>query len=214
MGMLTSVSVMPSMNGWYIVASGGSQWSGALRTTQGSLRRKCTEEEQDVHRGENIKSHHLWLVDHPQLCVKASRHCAGWCCCPLQRTPWRVSVIHTAVAVMEADILQNMCLKFFLFWRFMMLTNIHSYGIKEFWRHGEAGFVDLAAVAAEQEQVSKILARYDVKDCFNFDETGLFALSEFSKLIWMCRWTNSWCCKQCTTRPRPCHRAKEWQDER
>jgi hypothetical protein len=50
------------------------------------------------------------------------------------------------------------------------------YGLKEFRRHGEAGSVDLEAVAKEHEQVAKVLTSYALKDQFNFDESGLLGL--------------------------------------
>lgn len=43
-------------------------------------------------------------------------------------------------------------------------------------RHGEAGSVDLAAIEAERERLSKVLANYAKKDQFNFDKFGLFGL--------------------------------------
>jgi len=51
-----------------------------------------------------------------------------------------------------------------------------AYKIKEFRRHGEAGSVDLAAVAAERIRVSAIISKFHPKDRFNFDETSFFAL--------------------------------------
>ncbi|KAF9230639.1 hypothetical protein BU15DRAFT_91076 [Melanogaster broomeanus] len=51
-----------------------------------------------------------------------------------------------------------------------------AYKIKEYRRHGEAGSVDVEAVAAEQTRVQKILSTFPPKDRFNFDETRLFAL--------------------------------------
>jgi hypothetical protein len=51
-----------------------------------------------------------------------------------------------------------------------------AYKIKERWRHGEAGSVNLADVEAERERFGDILAAFHPDDRFNFDETGLFAL--------------------------------------
>lgn len=51
-----------------------------------------------------------------------------------------------------------------------------AYKIKVFRRHGEAASVDLLAVEQEQARVAAILQQYKPQDCFNFDETGLFAL--------------------------------------
>jgi hypothetical protein len=51
-----------------------------------------------------------------------------------------------------------------------------SYGLKEHRWHGEAGSVDLAAVAEERNRISKILAKYPKKNQLNFDESGLFGL--------------------------------------
>jgi hypothetical protein len=51
----------------------------------------------------------------------------------------------------------------------------NSSKIKEHQRHGEAGSVDTSAVEAEQIRVRGILAKFAPRDCFNFDETGLFA---------------------------------------
>ncbi|KIJ40018.1 hypothetical protein M422DRAFT_257083 [Sphaerobolus stellatus SS14] len=52
-----------------------------------------------------------------------------------------------------------------------------AYNIKEFRRHGEAGSVDLASVAAERVRVSAILAKFEPKDRFNFDEKSFFAFA-------------------------------------
>jgi hypothetical protein len=51
-----------------------------------------------------------------------------------------------------------------------------AHKIKEHRRHGEASSVDEKAVHDERERVQEILKQYDLKDIFNFDETGLFAL--------------------------------------
>jgi len=48
--------------------------------------------------------------------------------------------------------------------------------LKEFRRHGEAASVDKGAVAREREQIAAILAEYEKRDQFNFDETSLFGL--------------------------------------
>jgi len=53
----------------------------------------------------------------------------------------------------------------------------NAYKIKERRRHGEAGSVDIAAVAAEQACVATILSSFALKDQFNFDETSFFLLS-------------------------------------
>jgi hypothetical protein len=50
------------------------------------------------------------------------------------------------------------------------------YGLKEHHWHGEAGSVDLAAVAEERKRVSKNLAKYPKKNQLNLDESGLFGL--------------------------------------
>jgi len=52
----------------------------------------------------------------------------------------------------------------------------NAYKIKEFRRHGEAGSVDLAAVAAERIRVSAILSKFQPRDRFDFDKTSFFAL--------------------------------------
>lgn len=49
-----------------------------------------------------------------------------------------------------------------------------SNGLREYRRHGEAGSVDLAAVAAERVRMQNILSEYAERDRFNFDESGLF----------------------------------------
>ncbi len=54
-----------------------------------------------------------------------------------------------------------------------------TYKIKEHRRHGEAGSVDMEAVKEECLRVQGILEQYAIKDRFNFDETGLFALYVF-----------------------------------
>jgi hypothetical protein len=51
-----------------------------------------------------------------------------------------------------------------------------TYKIREHRRHGEAGSVDLDAVAAQRIQCQKILAKYSPKDRWNFDETSFFPL--------------------------------------
>jgi hypothetical protein len=48
------------------------------------------------------------------------------------------------------------------------------YKIREVRRHGEAASADLAAVGAERGRMQGILAAYDKKNRFNFDESGLF----------------------------------------
>ena len=48
--------------------------------------------------------------------------------------------------------------------------------MKEYRRHGEAGSVDVEAVKQERERVSKVLEKYEKKDRFNTDKTGLFGL--------------------------------------
>ncbi|KAH7929555.1 DDE-domain-containing protein [Leucogyrophana mollusca] len=52
-----------------------------------------------------------------------------------------------------------------------------AYKIKEFRRHGEAGSVDLNAVARERARVQKILSTFPSKDRWNFDESSLFAFA-------------------------------------
>jgi hypothetical protein len=58
----------------------------------------------------------------------------------------------------------------------MLISLVHRYGLQERRRHGEAGSVDLAAVAEERKRLSKILAEYPKKNRLNFDESGLFGL--------------------------------------
>ena len=57
-----------------------------------------------------------------------------------------------------------------------MKHSVSSYNIREFRRHGEAASVDVAAVEKERERIREIMAQYDPKDVFNFDESGLFGL--------------------------------------
>jgi len=57
-----------------------------------------------------------------------------------------------------------------------VLSFCKAYNIKEHQRHGEASSVDLIAVKAERACLQALLAKYPVKDCFNFDESSLFAL--------------------------------------
>ncbi len=45
---------------------------------------------------------------------------------------------------------------------------------KNFKPHGEAGSADLAEVEAERERIKAILAKYELRDIYNMDETGLF----------------------------------------
>lgn len=54
------------------------------------------------------------------------------------------------------------------------MNSMHRYGLKEIRRHGEAASVDQDAVMAERRRVQEILAKYEQKNIFNFDETGLF----------------------------------------
>jgi hypothetical protein len=49
-----------------------------------------------------------------------------------------------------------------------------AYGIRERRRHGEAGSVDVQAVATERKRLAEILKMFLPKNIFNFDETGLF----------------------------------------
>lgn len=58
-----------------------------------------------------------------------------------------------------------------------------SYDLREIRRHGEAGSVDQEAVARERQRLAAILKEYQPKDIWNFDETGLFALSVFVFLL-------------------------------
>ena len=57
-----------------------------------------------------------------------------------------------------------------------MLIQLGRYNLRERRRHGEAGSVDQAAVKVERARMSKILAKYPMRDRLNFDESGLFAL--------------------------------------
>jgi len=50
------------------------------------------------------------------------------------------------------------------------------FNLKEFRRHGEAGSVDVQAVAGERERVKGIFDEYGPENNLNFDETGLFGL--------------------------------------
>ncbi|KIJ47111.1 hypothetical protein M422DRAFT_128781, partial [Sphaerobolus stellatus SS14] len=52
-----------------------------------------------------------------------------------------------------------------------------AYKIREFRRHGEAGSVDINAVADEHIRLAAILKKFKPKDRFNFDETSLFAFA-------------------------------------
>lgn len=51
------------------------------------------------------------------------------------------------------------------------------YQVKEIHRHGEAGSVDLDAVAAEQLRIREVVALYPPDKRFNGDETALFGLA-------------------------------------
>ena len=51
--------------------------------------------------------------------------------------------------------------------------NYHRYGIKEYRKHGEAGSIDEEAVKVERKRLAVILAEYEKKDQWTFDETGL-----------------------------------------
>ncbi|VDB95332.1 unnamed protein product [Peniophora sp. CBMAI 1063] len=53
----------------------------------------------------------------------------------------------------------------------------NAYGLKTLRRHGEAGSVDLEAVAKERARLAPIIAQYDPKDTLNFDESGLFTFA-------------------------------------
>jgi hypothetical protein len=58
----------------------------------------------------------------------------------------------------------------------MLINDLLSYNLREYRRHGEAGSVNLEAVKAKHERISKILADYPKKDWVNFNESGLFRL--------------------------------------
>jgi hypothetical protein len=49
-----------------------------------------------------------------------------------------------------------------------------AYKIREHRRHGEAGSVDLDAVAAEQARCQQLLARFTPRDRYNVDETAFY----------------------------------------
>ena len=51
-----------------------------------------------------------------------------------------------------------------------------AYKLKEYWRHGEAGSVDLEAVEAERQRVQGILRNFAPHNRLNLDETSFFAL--------------------------------------
>ena len=51
-----------------------------------------------------------------------------------------------------------------------------TYNLQEHRRHGEAGSVDLDAVAAKRQRIAKILVKFAPRDRWNFDEMSLFAL--------------------------------------
>ena len=57
-----------------------------------------------------------------------------------------------------------------------------AYKIKEFWRHGEAASVDLAAVEAKRKRVQELMKKYAPCDRWNWDKTSLFSMciSSFS----------------------------------
>ncbi|THV02306.1 DDE-domain-containing protein [Dendrothele bispora CBS 962.96] len=52
-----------------------------------------------------------------------------------------------------------------------------TYKIKEYQRHGEAGSVNLEAVAAERKRIKEITMQYAKRDMFTTDETGLFGFA-------------------------------------
>jgi len=49
-----------------------------------------------------------------------------------------------------------------------------QFRIKEYRRHGEAGSVNLDAVATERERMQGLLEKYAPRDRLNFDESGMF----------------------------------------
>jgi hypothetical protein len=61
------------------------------------------------------------------------------------------------------------------------LANCHSHlsrhRLKEIRKHGEAGSVDIEVVKKEQARIKKLLASFQPEDCWNVDESALFAFA-------------------------------------
>jgi len=49
--------------------------------------------------------------------------------------------------------------------------------LKEIQRHGEAGSVKIETVEEEQTHIKELLARFQPEDCWNVDESALFAFA-------------------------------------
>ncbi len=54
---------------------------------------------------------------------------------------------------------------------------MNRYKLKEIQKHGEVGSVDIATVIEEQAWIKELLARFQPEDCWNMDESALFAFS-------------------------------------
>jgi hypothetical protein len=53
----------------------------------------------------------------------------------------------------------------------------HVHKLKEIQKHGEAGSVDIETVKKEQACIKELLARFQPEDCWNVDESALFAFA-------------------------------------
>jgi len=54
---------------------------------------------------------------------------------------------------------------------------LNRHKLKEIWKHGEAGSVDITTVEMERACIKELLVRFQPEDQWNVDESALFAFS-------------------------------------
>ena len=54
-------------------------------------------------------------------------------------------------------------------------SHLSRHQLKEIRRHGEAGSVNIETVEEDQARIRELLARFQPEDCWNVDESALFA---------------------------------------
>ena len=60
-----------------------------------------------------------------------------------------------------------------------------QYGIESYGRFGESGSVDIVSIEQARPGLREILNKYELKDIYNIDETGLFIVCRYlSKIDW------------------------------
>ena len=63
-------------------------------------------------------------------------------------------------------------------WACQIATHIlNRLRLKEIWKHGEAGSVDIEDVKQEQVHMKELLARFWPEDCWNTDKSALFTFA-------------------------------------